>query len=181
MTRDRIRTVLLIICFVLFAAFAVVLSRFPVNMDVTGAEKAAKWQEALYEAEQKAYAVDNPEKLTCPVMVLTTVDNGEEIFPGYVRLFTEEGEILSCYTVVTEGEKGELILDLQNISRKGRVHSHMINLTNLGNSTAWLLSPAGTEISVQEADDALPHLLLYLLRNGEDAGIYDFRMVIPVE
>ena len=181
MDRNKKQTLALLACFFLLAALAAVLARFPVNAGVTDAERTAAWENALYEAEQAAYAAGVPEKAVCPALVLSTAGSAEgDVLPGYVRVFSEEGEILSSYAAVS-GSGGGFLLTLQSISRKGRVHPHQANPENLGEGEQWLLSPAEAEETAQEADDALPHLLLRLFRDGEDAGLYDFRLYVPDE
>ena len=182
MRKGKRFSLLLAVCLTLLAALVVALSRFPVNAGVTDAERTAEWETALYEAERKAYAAAEPDQDLQPAMILSTADGGDSnAIPGFVRLFADEGEILSSYAALTESAHGDLLLSLQSITRKGRVHANYTNPLELGEGSEWLLSRADAEGTVQEADDALPHLLLRLLRNGEDRGIFDLRLYMPEE
>ena len=182
MMKGKRFSLLLAVSLALLAVLVVALSRFPVNEGVTDAEWTAEWEKALYEAERKAYAAAEPDKVLRPAMILATADSGDTIaVPGFVRLFADEGEILASYAAVSESARGDLLLSLQSISRRGRVHANRTNPLDLGESSEWLISRTDAEGTVQEADDALPHLLLRLLRNGEDRGIFDFRLYMPEE
>lgn len=181
MKRNRKRTLSLAACLALLFLLAAALSRFPVNEGVMTAEGAARWEEQLYEAERLSYQAGPPEEALWPALSLFTAESEEEALAGYVRLFTEEGEILSSYASVGEGADGAIALSLLAISRKGRTHKSAANPGNLGRGSEWLLSPWGAQEAAQEADGALPHLPVRLLENGTDRGWYDFRLRMPAE
>ena len=181
MIRNKIRTLAIFICLLLLFVLVAALSRFPVNENVLNAEGAAEWEKALYEAESRAYARGIPNEALFPALVFCTADGDGDRRPGYIRLFAEKEELLSSYAMAAESEAGNFVLSLLTISRKGRVNARTANPWNLGESGEWLLTPANAEGIEQLADDALPHLLLHLLKDGENLGWYDFRLYAPAE
>ena len=155
-----------------------IVSAYPVNEQVIDAETAAKEDETLWALQRAAEDADElPAVEELPVFALyaEAVPLVEDVaVPVWAVVLTEESGPLESFAEVVRDENGYSV-DFKRINRKGRLHSSMLPVLDLGEGAYWRLSSGlphtgQTAAAAQPVTPAMRTVRLYI--NNTDEGIY---------